>query len=142
MINLGGVASGLERLQCPLRIAGVVAIGSGDVDVAAEAQKNDLDGLLAVPSDRASELRDLGGSGEPGPGRRLRRPVGPRSTGNLRRWFPTQAGWPPGVSPSAVCARSTRWRGHDRNRVPRECTRLPTRVKSAAPGRPQRSTRC
>ena len=34
-----------------------LAVAGNEVD--------DLDGLLAVPRDRASELRDLGGSGEP-----------------------------------------------------------------------------
>jgi hypothetical protein len=38
-----------------------VAVAGNEVD--------DLDGLLAVPGDRAPQLRDLGGSGEPGPGR-------------------------------------------------------------------------
>ena len=32
---------GLKQLQCPLRIAGVVTVGSGDVDVAVQAQKAD-----------------------------------------------------------------------------------------------------
>ena len=39
-----------------------VAVAGNEVD--------DLDGLLAVPRDRAAQLRDLGGSGEPDPGRR------------------------------------------------------------------------
>src|SRR6266487_14089 len=39
-----------------------VAVAGNEVD--------DLDGLLAVPRDRVSELRDLGGSGELDPGRR------------------------------------------------------------------------
>jgi hypothetical protein len=43
-------------------------------------QVGDLDGLLSLLRDRAAQLRDLGGAGEPGPGRRQRdldRPAGP-----------------------------------------------------------------
>jgi hypothetical protein len=42
---------------------------------------HDLGGLLAFLRDRAADLRDLGGAGEPGPGRRqhgLDRAAGPR----------------------------------------------------------------
>jgi hypothetical protein len=57
----------------------------GGIGVAVAANEaHDLDGLPAFPRDRAADLRDLGGAGEPGPGWHQHDP----DRGRARRLWP------------------------------------------------------
>src|SRR5579872_266852 len=69
---VGDVADPVELVLDVPVAAGPGGQGCGAGITVAGDQVDDLDGLLPVLGDGAAQLRDLGGAGEPDPGRRQR----------------------------------------------------------------------